>query len=131
LREMSTNTGQYALARCSCPGRRQGTSRVMERGEPQVLRFRGLDGDRAAMFAGALTAALLGALGLSGWMVESGFLREPLIRIAAVNPATAVALLLGACSIALSGADRPRLAIAAAVLMAGIAAAKLADIIFG
>jgi hypothetical protein len=102
----------------------------MDRGEPQVSRLRGLDGDRAVILACAVVAVLLGVLGLLGWSQEGPFAREPFVSLLTVNPATAVALIAGGCSIALAGAERRGLAIGAALLMAGIAAAKFADLLF-
>ncbi|MBW8755950.1 MAG: PAS domain-containing protein, partial [Sphingomonadales bacterium] len=55
-------------------------------------------------------------------------LRRQMSDFTTVNPATAAALILGGCSIALAERGRPRLALTAAMLLITIAAAKLVDL---
>ncbi|HEX8056948.1 MAG TPA: sensor domain-containing diguanylate cyclase, partial [Novosphingobium sp.] len=84
-----------------------------------------------AIVACAGTAIALGFLGISGWLFDSDFLHGSLIVFTTINPATAAALVVGGISVAFAGLGRSRLAVVAALVVMGIAQAKLADLTCG
>ena len=90
-----------------------------------------LDLARPVTFACAAMTVMFGLLGISGWMFDLDLLRQQLPQFTTINPTTAIALMLSGCSIALAASYRPRFAIAAAVLLISIAAAKVIDLVFG
>ncbi|MCW1429758.1 putative bifunctional diguanylate cyclase/phosphodiesterase [Novosphingobium sp. JCM 18896] len=103
----------------------------MERRQSLTARLRDIGCAQAAIYACAATAITMGLLGMSGWVFASDFLRVRLIEYATLNPATAIALILGGAAIAFTARGRRSWALSAALLVVAIAVAKIADLALG
>jgi diguanylate cyclase (GGDEF)-like protein len=105
----------------------------MDRAESRLswLRDKGRDPGLAAGLVCGTMAILLGALGISGWMFDLDILHGSFLELTTINPAAAISLMLAGASIALAAAGRAHGAVLAALLVAVIGAAKVADITFG